>query len=249
MPTSCTNALGKCLVFGNQKIVLLIPTVASTIGSVLVANMNNGFYVSPISQFINMTVVSAAEIDMYTIIHPNLTTIKTNYLRSAPNSMTITATQSPNVFLRNYMNTATIEIKGLYTASQIAAFYLHAPSDVVTWDTNYCNATMTANFNKPYPTRLNCQYVNDTTIAITVPEAVSYVYNLNDGYTITVNCKFLLADFPPNTNILYVSPPTVSNTFNAYGSYSTVDDYHFYMTETSQTIIISEKQVPLIADI
>jgi len=231
MPISCVYALGKCLVFPDQKLVLVLPTVVSTIGSLSIGNMNNGFYVCPISQYINMTVVSASELDIYNILHPNLTTIKTNYLRNIANSMTITATQSPNVFLRNYMNTATIQLNGIYTASQIEALYLHAPSDVVSWDTTYCNATMTANYNNPYPTRLNCQYVSNTTIAITVPEGVSYLYNVTDGYTITVNCKFMLEDFPAGTNILYVSPPTTSNTFNAYGSYSVVDDYHFYMTE------------------
>jgi hypothetical protein len=211
--------------------------------------MNNGFYVCPASQYIYTVVVSASEIDVYKIVHPNLTTIKTNYLRNTPNSMTITPTQSPNVFLRNYMNTAIIQITGIYTAPQITAFYLQAPSDVVTWDNTYCNATMTANYNNPYPIRLNCLYESSTTIAITIPEGVSYVYNITDGYTITVNCKFLLADFPINTNILYVSPPTISNAFNAYGSHSVVDDYHYYMTQASQTISISEHQIPPIANI
>jgi hypothetical protein len=74
--------------------------------------------------------------------------------------MTITPTQSPNLFLRNYINTATIQIKGLYSNNFIKAFYINAPADIVYWDSIYCNATMTFTFNNPYPTRLECLYQN-----------------------------------------------------------------------------------------
>jgi len=106
--------------------------------------------------------------------------------------MTITATQSPNIFLRNYLNTATIQLRGLYTDQYITAFYIHAPSDIVTFDSTYCNATLTSSFNNPYPTRLHCMYQNDTTIAVGIPEGVGYVYNATDDYVVTVNCKFMV---------------------------------------------------------
>ena len=47
-----------------------------------------------------------------------------------------------------------------------------------------------------------------------------------------------------------MSPPVLSNTFNAYGSYSTDNHlYPFYITEASTTITISEHRVPIVGDI
>lgn len=83
--------------------------------------------------------------------------------------MTITPTQTPNLFLRNYMNTAIITINGLYTDTYINAFYIHAPIDIVTWDSAYCNATLGNLNNNPYPLRLNCSFINDTTLSVVIP--------------------------------------------------------------------------------
>jgi hypothetical protein len=95
--------------------------------------------------------------------------------------MTIIPTQSPNLFLRNYMNTATITMNGLFTDSYITAFYIHAPNDIVTWDTTYCNATLGTGGNNPYPTRLSCGFINDTTLSIMIWQGVSYVAGITDG--------------------------------------------------------------------
>lgn len=67
------------------------------------------------------------------------------------------------------MNTAVIKIKGLFTEPFITAFHIHAPSDIVTWNNTYCNSTLTAGGNNPYPVRLNCSTINDTTLSILVP--------------------------------------------------------------------------------
>jgi hypothetical protein len=160
-----------------------------------------------------------------------LTTIKTIYALATPNTMTLVPTQSPNLFLRNYMNTAIITLKGLFSDPYINAFYIHAPKDIVTWDTTYCNATLRTGGNNPYPTRLTCAFINDTTLSINVPEGVSYVPGVTDGQSIFVNCKFYIKDFSAGQNILYVSTPVISGTFNAYGSFSQKDDdYHFFAT-------------------
>ena len=63
----------------------------------------------------------------------------------------------------------------------------------------------------------------------------------------TVHAKFFIENFAPGDGILYVTPPVISNTFNAYGSYSVPNHaYPFYITEASNTIVISEHRVPII---
>ncbi len=250
MTHSCVFAPGKCIVFPNQKRVLVIPSVAFSAGNLVLGNMVNGMYLNPLSMYINLTVFSSSTIDFYNTFHNNLTTIQTNYFAGTPTKMIITPTQSPNLFLRNYMNTATFEIYGLYTDPYIKAFYLNAPSDVVTWDTTYCNATLTSPGNNPYPTRLICQYLNETAVSIVIPQGVSYQTGVTDNYILTVNAKFKIKDFSVGQDILYVSTPITSGTFNAYGSYSILaDDYHFYITEAFNTINISQLQVPPIGEI
>ena len=169
MTTSCTIPTGRCIVFPKQRRVLAIITTPVASGSLVLFTMVNGMYVNPMSSYINLTVYTSSTIDYYNVYHKNLTTIIKNYVTNVTNYMTITPTQNPNVFLRNYMNTAIIKLCGLYTDPYINAFYINAPKDIVRWDSTYCNATLGTNTNNPYPTRLNCQYQNDTTIAITIP--------------------------------------------------------------------------------
>ena len=228
MNPTCTIASAQCIVFPGQKRVVFIPTVPTLISSLQLLNMRNGRHVAPISEFINLTVYEGSSVERYTVPHKNLTTIKTIPSTLAATTMSIAPTQSP-FFLRNYMNTAVIKIKGLFTETFISAFHIHAPSDIVTWDTTYCNSTLTAGGNNPYPVRLNCSIINDTTLSILVPEGVKYT-TLVDLYSIEINCKFKIKDFPLGADTLYVSGPIISGTFNAYGSYSGVDDYHYYVT-------------------
>ena len=64
------------------------------------------------------------------------------------------------------MNTVNIKLYGLYSTTFVQAFYINAPVEIVTWDTTYCNASMEAVLHDPYPTRLVCRAINDTTIQI-----------------------------------------------------------------------------------
>ena len=250
MTTSCTISTGKCIVFPKQRRVVVIITTPAASGILILLSMVNGMYVNPMSAFINLAIYTSSTLDIYNVYHNNLTTILKNYVSGINNYMTITPTQSPNVFLRNYMNTAIIKLYGLYTDPYINAFYVNAPEDVVEWDNTYCNATLGSNTNNPYPTRLNCQYQNYTTIAITIPEGVVYQSGVTDYFLITVNCKFKIIDFKTAQKILYISTPITSGFFNAYGSFSnTSSDYHYYITQTSTTISISQLQIPPIGDI
>jgi hypothetical protein len=79
---------------------------------------------------------------------------------------------------------------------------------------------------------------------------VIYQSGITDNYIITVQCKFSIVDFSTGQDILYVSTPVTSGTFNAYGSHSaTGDDYHFYVTEAETAITISQLQVPPVAEV
>ena len=93
--------------------------------------------------------------------------------------MTIEPTQTPNIFLRNYMNTVNIKLYGLYSTTFVKAFYINAPVEIATWDDTYCNATKESALHDPYPTRLVCSYINDTTMQILIPEGVEDIYVAN----------------------------------------------------------------------
>lgn len=169
MTSACSYGPGKCIVFPKQKRVVVVPTVPAATSSLQLFSMNNGKYILPPSNYINLTILSSSAIEFYNVNHTTLTTIKTNYVKAIPTAMTITPTQTPNLFLRNYMNTAVITLSGLYTDQYVNAFYIRAPSDVVTWDTTYCNATLSTSTNNPYPTRLTCTFITATTLSVAIP--------------------------------------------------------------------------------
>ena len=75
-------------------------------------------------------------------------------------------------------------------------------------------------------------------------------YNaLWDDYTIKVHAKFTIEDFPSDPT-LYVTMPITSGTFHAYGSVNSSSvDQKYYLSECTQTIQISQHQVPIISDI
>lgn len=59
--------------------------------------------------------------------------------------MTIATTQTPNIWLRNYANTAIFTLTNIFMDARIKAIYLKAPAaDVISWDSNYCNASLTS---------------------------------------------------------------------------------------------------------
>ncbi len=103
-----------------------------------------------------MRLASSTILDKYTIVHQPLTTRQDMPLLAfAANTFVITNTQNSGaIFLRNYWNTVKMEIQGLYTSEFIKAFYIEAPVEITDWDPTYCNATIGAPLQLPYPTRL-----------------------------------------------------------------------------------------------
>jgi hypothetical protein len=68
-------------------------------------------------------------------------------------SMTISATQTPQVWLRNYANTAIFYINNIFMDDRIKAIYIKAPTEVTSWSSNYCNASITSTYVATYPLR------------------------------------------------------------------------------------------------
>lgn len=117
-----------------------------------------------------MKLVSAASVHKYQVAHGSLTTQTTMpLLASAANTFTIVNTQNTGaIFLRNYWNTVQMQIKGLFSDKFIKAFYIVAPVEILYWDATYCNATISATIDNPYPTRLECGLITSNMIQIIV---------------------------------------------------------------------------------
>ena len=75
--------------------------------SLTLVGMNNGIFLQPLENKIDLVGVTGSSINFYDIPHLNLTTRQQIPRLPAPTTMTITPTQSP-YFLRNYMNTVTM---------------------------------------------------------------------------------------------------------------------------------------------
>lgn len=89
--------------------------------------MTNGIYLEPQSKFIDILALTPTSSNLYAILHNNLTTRQIVPTTNTANWMTITPTQTPGIFLRNYMNTATFKIYGLYSTTFVNCFYINAP--------------------------------------------------------------------------------------------------------------------------
>ena len=180
MPLQCSESTGDpCLVFPVQKRVLVLLDSLPTTPSLILTGMNNGIYVQPNLLDIGLLALTTTnEAWSYEIPHGNLTTRQTvPLLSSSPATwMTITPTQTPNIFLRDYMNTVSINLYGLYSTTFVKAFYINAPLDIATWDPTYCNATFVSPLHDPYPTRLVCSFINDTTLQVLIPDGVPQEY-------------------------------------------------------------------------
>ena len=72
-------------------------------------------------------------------------------------TMTISATQTPNIYLRNYANTVIFSIGNVFLDDRIKAIYIKAPVEVTSWTDNYCNASITTTLVNTYPLRFECK--------------------------------------------------------------------------------------------
>ena len=171
MPTTCSVSNFYCYVFPTRRWVVLYPTTTIVSGSnsitlSLNSYMHNGYYSQPLSENFVVTVArgsGAVNADVYQIYHDPFVTVKKSLTSNVASTLTISATQTPNIYLRNYANTAIFTIDNIYIDSRIEAIYIKAPSDVTEWDENYCNASITSTKINTYPLRFTCRVFTENT--------------------------------------------------------------------------------------
>lgn len=81
--------------------------------------------------------------DYFEVYHDKMTTVQSSFVSSDPTALTIEPTQTPDIYLRNYANTAIFTISNIYVDERIKSIYIIAPDEVTEWDADYCNASMT----------------------------------------------------------------------------------------------------------
>jgi hypothetical protein len=155
MPEDCTATNSfTCFSFPTRRWIVLYPGAvytASTV-SVNIYYMTNGYHAQATSPNFKITVARAnALADVFEIEQPAFDPITSSI------TMTISATQTPQVWLRNYANSAIFTVDNLFIDDRIQAIYLEAPSDVSSWTSNYCNATLTGTEINTYPLRFLCE--------------------------------------------------------------------------------------------
>jgi hypothetical protein len=102
MPTDCTASGYTCYSFPTRRWIALYPsgTKTGTI-SIGVYDMTNGYYSQAYSQNFKITVARSGSLgDVYNALQTAFTPITSSI------TMTISATQTPQIWLRNYANTA-----------------------------------------------------------------------------------------------------------------------------------------------
>lgn len=253
MPSDCSVTGFICYVFPTRRWVVMYPTTTHSAGSrsFAITSMNNPFYSQPFSTFFLVTVARAGAVgDTYKITQNAFTPVSYSFQDiTKPTAITISTTQTPNMYLRNYANTVIFSITNVFSDSRTKAIYIKAPSDVTSWDSTYCNASITTTTNFNYPLRFTCIVDPLTPLFLRLTlDSDMKVFNSAWGLlTIRVHAKFTLADFT-TTPTLYVTPASTSGLFYAYSSVNESSSSSlFYQSQTSLTISISENQVPVIS--
>jgi hypothetical protein len=124
-----------------------------------ISPMNNPYYAQAESLYFKVTIGRRTTKlgDIYNILQPAFTTVKKSLFTNISISMTISATQTPNIYLRNYANTAIFLIDNIFTDKRINSIFIKSPADVTIWDVNYCNASLTGTLIFNYPLRFICK--------------------------------------------------------------------------------------------
>jgi hypothetical protein len=153
MPSDCTadNSF-TCVSFPTRRWIVLYP--GSTYTSSVTINiwyMTNGYYARSYDSRFRITVSRPSTLGDVFYITPTLLTPITSGI-----SMTISATQTPQVWLRNYANSAIFYINNIFMDPRIQAIYIKSSSNVTSWTSNYCNATITGTYIDTYPLRFIC---------------------------------------------------------------------------------------------
>jgi len=123
MPTDCTASGFTCVSFPTRRWIVLYPL--STYTTSVTANiyyMQNGYYAQAYDNRFKITVGRPNVVgDVFYI-----TALPLNPITSGI-SMSISATQTPNIYLRNYANTAIFYINYIFNDDRIKAIYIKSP--------------------------------------------------------------------------------------------------------------------------
>jgi len=125
MPYDCsaTNSF-TCVSFPTRRWIVLYPGTTYSGATVTVAiwSMQNGYYAEAYDPKIKITVARPNAIgDVFYITLSPLNPITSGI------SMTIDATQTPQIWLRNYANSAIFYINNIFNDDRIKAIYVKAP--------------------------------------------------------------------------------------------------------------------------
>lgn len=138
MPSDCSVSSFYCYVFPSRRWVALFPTTTISSGSrtISMTSMNNPYYSKPFSQYFLVTVARNGQLgDTYKIEQPAFIPVTYSFQNSGTaTAMTVLATQTPNMYLRNYANTVIFTISNIFSDDRTKAIYIKAPSDVTVWD-------------------------------------------------------------------------------------------------------------------
>lgn len=124
MPSDCTATNSfTCVSFPTRRWIVLYPgTSYSTSVTISIYYMQNGYYTEAYDNRIKITVARPNTVgDVFYITHPALNPITSGI------TMSISATQTPNIYLRNYANTAIFYINNIFNDDRIKAIYIKAP--------------------------------------------------------------------------------------------------------------------------
>ncbi len=124
MPSDCTATNSfTCVSFPTRRWIVLYPGgTHSTSVSVSIYYMQNGYYAEAYDNRIKITVARPNAVgDVFYITPPSINPITSGI------TMSISATQTPNIYLRNYANTAIFYINNIFNDDRIKAIYIKAP--------------------------------------------------------------------------------------------------------------------------
>jgi hypothetical protein len=155
MPNDCTATNSfTCVSFPTRRWIVLYPGTTYTGSTVSVAIywMTNGYYSQAFDNRFKITVARPGVVGDVFYITAGLINPITSGI-----TMSISATQTPSVWLRNYANTAIFSVNYIFNDDRVKAIYIKAPDDVTSWTDDYCNATITSTLVNTYPLRFECK--------------------------------------------------------------------------------------------
>jgi len=138
MPQDCSATGYSCFVFPTRRWVVLFPTSTISAGNITITltSMNNPYYAAPFSTYFLVTVARDNQIgDTYRITQPAFTPVTYSFQNTGTaTTFSVSPTQTPSMYLRNYANTVIFTIGNLFSDSRIKAIYIQAPTnDVISW--------------------------------------------------------------------------------------------------------------------